>query len=99
MLAFFLSILQIISGNQDGFDEAKDFINSWIEYLVMMLNYQYPFVRPSMLKGFARKSIDEYGDFGLKLKPIEEVLLSAMDYDIVAVSLLTATALLSIIFN
>jgi hypothetical protein len=53
----------------------------------MMLNYKYPLIRPSALRAYARKAIDDYGDFSIVLSPLEEIIMSAMDFDIVAVSL------------
>jgi len=78
---------QILIGSEEGFQEAKSQIGSWYEYLCMLLNYQYPLLRPASLRAFAAKGIDDYGDFSIVLTPLDKVLLAAMDYDIVTVRL------------
>jgi len=78
-------LAQVLCGRDEGFAAAKQYMSTWYEYLAMMLNYQFPTIKPSSLKGYVRKSIDEFGDYSIQLSPVEEILLSAMDFDIVSV--------------
>jgi len=53
---------QILCGNDEGFIEARSKnLLTWYEYLVMLINYRFPVVRPSALKGYARKVVSEFG--------------------------------------
>lgn len=79
---------QVLAGRDDGFQEMSHYISSWYEYLCMMLNYQFPLLRPSSLKSYAYKGIDDYGEFSIVLSPLDKILLAAMDYDAVSVSCL-----------
>jgi len=72
-------------GDPEGFNEAREHLKTWHEYLAMILNYQYPLIRPASLRAYARKAIDEYGDFSIVLSALDEIIMAAMDYDIVTV--------------
>ncbi|CAL8074411.1 unnamed protein product [Orchesella dallaii] len=78
-------ICHVLCGNDEGFIEARSKnLLTWYEYLVMLINYRFPVVRPSALKGYARKVVTEFG-LGDSLEPRDIILFHAMEYDIVNV--------------
>lgn len=78
-------ICNVLCGSDAGFSEAraKDLL-SWYEYLVMMINYRFPVIRPSALKGYARKVVSDLG-LNDSLESRDLILFYAMEYDIVNV--------------
>lgn len=50
----------------------------------MLINYCFPVIRPSALKGYARKVVDDLG-LSENLEPRDLILFHAMEYDIVSV--------------